>query len=351
LRSFDIAACANAPLEQAVITRWNSLTKPAGSLGRLEQLVLTLALQQGRARPMLAQRSIYIFCGDHGVTAQGVSAYPSEVTRQMMLNFVTGGAAINTLCRAAGIPTVIVDAGVKGAPVAGVIAAKIAEGTQDFSTTAAMTREQARQAVETGAELAHSTERDDIRGVGEMGIGNTTSAAALLCAFTGLDPQQAAGPGTGLPAAGVALKAEVIARALALHQPKAADPLGVLAQLGGFEIAMMAGFLLGCAERRIPVMMDGFITCAAALVATRMMPAVNEYLIYSHRSAEPAHHQLLAELGGKPLLDLGMRLGEGTGAALGISLAVQALALYDGMATFEEASVSTKRMEASGGLG
>ena len=336
----------SADIKHAVEARWNSLTKPAGSLGRLEEIVATLAVQQGKARPELRRKSLYVFCGDHGVTAEGVSAYPSEVTRQMVLNFAAGGAAINVLCRRIGIRTVIVDAGVKGEPVPGALARKIGAGTRNFALEPAMTKQECERAMQIGAELA--SEPDDIRGVGEMGIGNTTSASALLCAFTGISPREAAGPGTGLPAAGVAKKAEIIERALALHRPNAADPLAVLSQLGGYEIAMMTGFLL---HSKAPVMMDGFITCAAALVATRIDPGVADYLLYSHRSAEPGHTHMLAELKATPLLDLSMRLGEGTGAALGISLVEHALALYDEMATFEEASVSSKRIEDSGGLG
>jgi nicotinate-nucleotide--dimethylbenzimidazole phosphoribosyltransferase len=338
-------------IREAAEARWNSLTKPPGSLGRLEELVTTLAMQQGRTRPQLLRKSLYVFCADHGVTAEGVSAYPSEVTRQMVLNFVAGGAAINVLCRRIGIHTIIIDAGVKGEPVPGAIPHKIGEGTRNFTHEPAMSRQEAEHAIAVGKDLAISSEPDDIRGVGEMGIGNTTAASALLCAFANMPPWDAAGPGTGLPTAAIAHKADVIAHALALHQPDARDPIGVLAQLGGYEIAMMAGFLLGSATRGIPVMMDGFISCSAALVASRIQPSVVDYLHFSHRSAEPAHARMLAELNATPLLDLSMRLGEGTGAALGISLAEHALALYDEMATFEEASVSTKRIEDSGGLG
>ncbi len=342
MRSFDIQPIGNAGLRGEVESRWNSLTKPPGSLGRLEDLVTSLALQQGTPRPQLHSKSLHVFCADHGVTAEGISAYPSEVTRQMVLNFAAGGAAINVLCRRIGIRTVIVDAGVKGEPVPGVVTRRIAEGTRNFVHEQAMTRGEAERAIEAGAELAASAGRDDIRGVGEMGIGNTTSASALLCAFAGVPPGDAVGPGTGVPPSGVARKAEVIGRALALHRPDASDPVGVLSRVGGFEIAMMAGFLLGSAELRIPVMMDGFISCAAALAASRIEPAVLGYLHFSHRSAEPAHAHMLAELNATPLLDLSMRLGEGTGAALGISLAENALALYDDMATFEQASVSKK---------
>ncbi len=340
-RTFQIPVSASDTLTAEVLNRWNSLTKPPGSLGRLEEAVLQLALQQGRSRPVLASKRMYIFCGDHGVTAEGVSAFPSEVTRQMAANFIRGGAAINVLCREAGIEPVIVDAGVNGEPIPGALHRRVASGgTRNFAVEPAMTRAHAELAIAAGADLAHER-MDDIRGVGEMGIGNTTSASALLCAFTGVDPVEAAGPGTGLAAHGVARKAEVIARALQLHQPDRSDPVGILAQFGGFEIAMMAGFLLGSAEGRIPVMMDGFISCAAALVAARLNTRVLDYLHFSHQSAEPAHARMLAELGpARPLLQLSMRLGEGSGAALGISLLGNALALYDQMATFAQAAVS-----------
>jgi nicotinate-nucleotide--dimethylbenzimidazole phosphoribosyltransferase len=342
LRSFDIQPIGNTGLRGAAELRWNSLTKPPGSLGRLEELVTTIALQQGKLRPSLGVKSLYVFCGDHGIAAEGVSAYPSEVTRQMALNFVAGGAAINVLCRRIGIRTVIVDAGVKGESVPGAVALRIGEGTRNFRHEPAMSRNEAERAIEAGTELAASAGADGIRGVGEMGIGNTTSASALLCAFTGVSPRDAVGPGTGVTPSGVARKAEVIEGALALHRPDASDPIGVLSQLGGYEIATMTGFLLASAERRIPVMMDGFISCAAALAAHRLAPTVLEYLLFSHRSAEPAHARMLAGLNATPLLDLSLRLGEGTGAALGISLAEHALALYDGMATFAEAAVSNK---------
>jgi nicotinate-nucleotide--dimethylbenzimidazole phosphoribosyltransferase len=329
----------NSEIRLAALGRWNSLTKPPGSLGRLEDAVVRLAMQQGTASPSLGRKTMYIFCGDHGVTAEGVSAYPSEVTRQMMLNFVAGGAAISVLCRQTNMQPVIVDAGVKGPPVEGVRNLRIGEGTANFAVTPAMTREQAGQAIDAGRRLA-SEETEDIRGVGEMGIGNTTSASALLCAFTGIAPEEATGPGTGLAPEGVRRKSEVIARALALHRPDANDPVGVLASVGGFEIAMMAGFLIGSAAQRVPVMMDGFITCAAALVARAIDPAVMDNLHFSHCSAEPAHARMLESLDAKPLFDLAMRLGEGSGAALGISLLDHALALYHGMATFEQAAVS-----------
>ena len=341
MKAFHITPIANAEIERAVADRWDSLTKPQGSLGRLERIVARLALQQGQPRPTLERKSIYVFCGDHGVTAEGVSAFPSEVTRQMVVNFVRGGAAINALCRHNGIHTFVVDAGVKGDPIDGALNRRVREGTRNFAVEPALTRAEVERAIEAGAALAAES-HDGIRGVGEMGIGNTTSASALLRGFTGADGALAAGPGTGLAPEAVTHKAAVITRALALHRPDPADPIGVLAAVGGCEIAMMAGFLLGSAERRVPVMMDGFITCAAALAARAINPAVTDYLHYSHRSAEQAHGLMLAALGGDPLFDLGMRLGEGSGAAIAISLVEQALALYDGMATFAEAAVSNR---------
>ena len=342
MRSFEVPPAADAALAKAVARRWNSLTKPPGSLGKLETAVEQLALAQGILTPSLGRRRLYVFCGDHGVTVEGVSAYPSAVTRQMVINFAAGGAAINVLCRQFGIETVIVDAGVAGDPVPGAVCRKIGAGTRNFAVEAAMTRGEAERAIETGAELAAESGEAGgaVHGAGEMGIGNTTSASALLCAFTGAKPEDAVGPGTGLAPEGVARKASIVARALELHQPDAADPVGVLAQVGGYEIAMMTGFLLGSAERRTPVMMDGFISCAAALAAVRMAPEVSGYLLYSHQSAEPGHARLLQALGAEPLLHLDLRLGEGTGAALAINLLESALALYNGMATFVEAAVS-----------
>ncbi|MDX1980719.1 MAG: nicotinate-nucleotide--dimethylbenzimidazole phosphoribosyltransferase [Bryobacteraceae bacterium] len=334
-------------IRRAVEQRWNSLTKPPGSLGRLEEAITRLAIQQGTPNPSLDRKAIYLFCGDHGITAEGVSAYPGEVTRQMMLNFVHGGAAISVLCRRMNIRTVIVDAGVKGEPVEGTLNHRIGEGTRNFALEPAMTREQAQRALDAGAAIAHANS-EDIRAAGEMGIGNTTSASALLCVLTGADPFDAAGPGTGLAPDGVRRKAETIARAIAFHKPDPSDPIGVLAQFGGFEIAMMTGLLIASARQRIPVMMDGFISCSAALVAQAIEPAAAGNLIYSHQSAEPAHARMLTALGAQPLFDLAMRLGEGTGAALGISLLEHALALYNGMATFAQAAVSGPDAKADG---
>ena len=339
----EIPEISNPELETRVLNRWNSLTKPPGSLGRLESLVLELALMQATDRPQLGRKALALFCGDHGVTAEGISAFPREVTAQMVLNFLSGGAAISVLCRKHNVEPVVVDAGVDGPVAAGALDCKIAEGTANFAHGPAMTHEQAERALRNGISLASEIrQRADIAVVGEMGIGNTTSASALLCAFIGCAAGDAAGAGTGLDAGRVSHKAMVIDRALKLHRSavESKDPLAILCALGGFEIATMAGFLLGAASLRLPVMIDGFICCAAVLVARAINPAVMDYLIFSHKSAEAGHQRMLAALGAKPLFNLDMRLGEASGAVLALSILESALALYSEMATFEQVGVS-----------
>jgi len=311
-------------LEARIRRRLDSLTKPQGSLGRLEELAVQVGLIQGTDMPSVGRKAMLLFCADHGVAEEGVSPFPQEVTRQMVANFRAGGAAITVLCRQYGIEPVIVDMGV-GQP------------TRNFAREPAMSRFQAQRAIEIG--MTHASD-GDVLGAGEMGIGNSTAAAALLCAFTGIDPGEAAGRGTGLDDAGVARKADVIARALALHRPDPADALGVLAALGGFEIAAIVGLILGAADHRRIVVLDGFISCSAALVVRAMEPGALDYVVYSHRSAERGHRRMLEILGARPLLDLDMRLGEGTGAAIGISLVESAVRLYREMATFGSAGVT-----------
>lgn len=339
----EIAAVENAELEAAVLARWNLLTKPPGSLGRLESLVTRLALMQNTAGPVVERKLMVICCADHGVTAEGVSAYPREVTVQMVQNFLRGGAAINVLCGQFGITPMIVDAGVDGEPVAGVVDCRIGRGTANFVEGPAMSRAEVEQALENGARLAsEARDRFDVAAVGEMGIGNTTAASALLCAYAGVDPVHAVGPGTGVTAEGVARKANVIGRALARHRDviAARDAVGILAAVGGFEIATMAGFLLGAAAVRLPIVIDGFISSTAALAAHAIDARVLEYLVFSHLSSETAHRRLLAWLGVQPLLDLELRLGEGSGAALAMPILDAAIALYSRMATFAEAGVA-----------
>ena len=312
-------------LETRIRRRLDSLTKPPGSLGRLEEIALQVGLIQGTDMPVIGRKAMLLFCADHGVVEEGVSPFPQEVTRQMVANFRAGGAAITVLCRQYGIEPVIVDMGV-GRP------------TRNFTREPAMSKAETQRAVNTGLEHADD---GDLLGAGEMGIGNSTAAAALLCAFTGISPIEAAGRGTGLDDAGVAKKAEVIARALALHRPDPKDGLGVLAAVGGFEIAAIVGLILGAAQKRRVVVLDGFISCSAALVVRAMEPAALDYVVYSHRSAERGHRRMLEALNARPLLDLDMRLGEGSGAAIGISLVESAVRLYREMATFDGAGVST----------
>jgi len=312
-------------LEVRIRRRLDSLTKPQGSLGRLEELAVQVGLIQGTDMPVVGRKVMLLFCADHGVVEEEVSPFPQEVTRQMVANFRAGGAAITVLCRQHGIEPVIVDMGV-GKP------------TRNFAREPAMSRADAERAIDAGREHAND---GDLLGAGEMGIGNSTAAAALLCAFTGIHPREAAGRGTGLDEAGVARKADVIARALALHRLNPADAIGVLAALGGFEIAAIVGLILGAAEQRRMVVLDGFISCSAALVVRAMEPAALDCVIYSHRSAERGHRLMLEALGARPLLDLDMRLGEGSGAAIGISIVESAVRLYREMATFESAGVST----------
>ncbi len=323
---YSIEPIANPGLERTIRARLDSLTKPPGSLGRLESLALQLGLIQQTAMPSIRGKAVVIFCADHGIVEEGVSPYPAEVTSQMVANFRAGGAAITVLCRHFGIEPVIVDMGV-GRP------------TRNFAREPAMTRVQAEEAIAIGMQHAESA---DIIGAGEMGIGNSTSAAALLSAFSGLDPLETAGRGTGLDDGGVTHKIEVIRRALALHQPDPADPIGVLAAFGGFEIAAIAGLILGAAQRRRMVVLDGFISCAGALVARAIAPASLDYAVFSHLSAERGHRRMLESLNAQPMFDLDMRLGEGTGAALGINLVEAAVKLYREMATFETAGVANR---------
>ena len=316
-------------LSQQVWARWNSLTKPPGSLGRLEELVHHYCCITGDVLPPPPRKGIYIFCADHGVVAEGVSAFPATVTAQMAANFRRGGAAINVLCRRYDVEPVVIDMG-------------IGAGTRNFLHQPAMTREQAAAALARGRYLARTAaDRFDLLAAGEMGIGNSTSAAAIACAITGESPAELAGAGTGLDPAGISHKASVIRRALDRHQPDPSDPVSVLSAVGGFEIAAMAGFVIGCAEARRPFVVDGFIATAAVLLAQLLRPDALANLFFAHVSAERGHRRLLERLGVRPILDLEMRLGEGTGAVLAMSIIESALTLYREMATFEQAAVSS----------
>jgi nicotinate-nucleotide--dimethylbenzimidazole phosphoribosyltransferase len=334
--------CDAGQLERRVRARLDNLTKPAGSLGALEEIALRFALIKGEEMPSCARKAIYIFCGDHGVTSEGISAFPSEVTQQMMRNFVDGGAAISVLARRLEAIPAIVDAGCYGPPVKGVLNRKIAPGTKNFALEPAMTREQATSALVIGSELAEQAAgRYDLVGLGEMGIGNTTTAATIVCAISGWDPAEVVGPGAGLGAGGLERKIAVVRRALKLHAIDPADGLGVLAAVGGFEIGAIAGFLMRASELQLPVVIDGFPCTAGALIAQVISRDSLNTAFFSHVSAEPGHRRTIARIGGRPWFDLGLRLGEGTGAAVMMGLIDMAVRLYREMATFREAGVAS----------
>ena len=348
---FDQAAAAAARAHQL------QLTKPPGSLGRLEDLGVFYAGVRGRFPVAAPERArIYVFAADHGVTAEGVSPYPSSVTAAMVANFIAGGAAISVLTRGSGIELCVVDVGVAspipnvgvGAEGANLLSFPVRQGTASFLREAAMSRAEAERALAVGIRLAGEAvdEGVDLLGAGEMGIGNTTTAAAVVAALTGATPESVVGRGTGVDDAGLARKIEVVGQALERHRlghaDARADALGVLAAVGGLEIAAMAGLMIGAAQRRVPTVVDGFISGAAALVATRLAPAVRDYLCFSHLSAERGHRVVCDALDARPLFDLGMRLGEGTGAALAINLLRAAVRLQSEMATFASAGVANR---------
>jgi nicotinate-nucleotide--dimethylbenzimidazole phosphoribosyltransferase len=336
------------PLDEAAMAaaraRQDMLTKPPGSLGRLEALSIQLAGITGNPRPSLQHKVIITMAGDHGVVAEGVSAYPQAVTPQMVYNFLRGGAAINVMARHVGARVVVVDMGVAVALAAhpNLVDKKVALGTGNIARGPAMSREQAVRALLAGAEVAEAemSRGLDILGTGDMGIGNTTPSAAIAAALTGRPPAEIAGRGTGVDDAGLARKVATVQRALAANRPDPGDALDVLAKVGGFEIGGLAGAILAAAAHRRPAVIDGFISTAAAMIAVGLAPQVRPYLIAAHRSQERGHALMLEWLALVPLLDLDMRLGEGTGAALGISLAEVACKILGEMATFGEAGVS-----------
>jgi nicotinate-nucleotide--dimethylbenzimidazole phosphoribosyltransferase len=325
--------------------RQGQLTKPPGALGELETLAITLAGWQGRIAPGIERVHISVFAADHGVTEEGVSAFPAAVTAEMIRNFVRGGAAISVLARALGATLEVINLGTIGqAVIAGARDAQLGPGSANFVNGPAMTEVQFAAALEAGRE---SVERARAAGAqlyigGDMGIGNTTAAAAVACALLSARPETLAGPGTGLDERGVAHKAAVIRRALERHSGNLRTAHEVLRCLGGFEIAALAGAYVRCAQLGLPALIDGFISSTAALVAARMCPGAQAWWLFAHRSREPGHSAILAALEARPLLDLGMRLGEGSGAAIAVPLLRLACALHAGMATFAEAEVSAK---------
>ncbi|WP_017902179.1 nicotinate-nucleotide--dimethylbenzimidazole phosphoribosyltransferase [Pseudomonas asplenii] len=342
----DPCKAIDGQAREAAFERQQQLTKPTGSLGQLEQVAVQLAGLQGRLKPRVDQLWIAIFAGDHGVVAEGVSAYPQEVTGQMLANFVSGGAAISVLARQLGAQLDVNDLGTVTPMLnlPGVRHWQIGAGTANFTQGPAMTEAQGLQALEAG--------RDSVRRAvaagselfigGEMGIGNTAVASAVACALLGCPASLLAGPGTGLDPAGVSRKAQVIERALALHAEHTSDPLQALFRLGGFEVAALAGAYLACAQEGVAALVDGFICSVAAMVAVRLNPDCRDWLIFGHRGAELGHRHVLESLLAEPLLELGLRLGEGSGAALAVPLVRLACDLHGQMATFAEAAVADR---------
>ncbi len=327
------------------LARQDQLTKPRGALGQLEALAVELAAMQGSERPQVERLHVSVFAGDHGVVEEGVSAYPQSVTGQMLRNFVGGGAALSVLSKRLGAPLEVIDLGtVEPLQLDGVSHLRLGPCTANLAREAAMSDEQLRQALATGRDSAQRAASGSAQLFigGEMGIGNTTSASALAAVLLPRSPLTLVGPGTGLDLAGVRHKVQVIQDAVRLHAEHCVAPLEALRRLGGFEIAALAGAYLRCAQLGIAVLVDGFICSAAALCAVRLNPACRPWLIFAHRSAEPGHLAVLEALGAVPLLDLGLRLGEGSGAALAVPLLQQACALHNEMATFAEAAVSDR---------
>jgi len=338
------------PIDQAWLNaareRQLTLTKPPGSLGRLEEIANRLAAIQRTATPVVTKKRIYVVAGDHGITIEGVSAYPGEVTPQMVDNFLRGGAAINVLCRAGGIEVKVVDAGVDAdlSDRTELIHAKVVRGTDNFAVGAAMTRESTEACLMKGIELAQASANDGVNliGIGEMGIGNTTAASAITAVLLKCDPETVTGRGTGIDDAGLAHKIEVIRRGVEINKPDPDDAIDILAKVGGAEIGVMAGIVLGAAANHLPIVADGFISTTAAALALTLQPNARDYLINGHRSAERGHTALIDFIGEEPLLDLSMRLGEGTGAALAMNIIEGAAKLLGEMATFADAGVSNK---------
>ncbi len=328
----------------AAALRQDDLTKPRGALGMLEALSVQIAGIQANVRPAIEHKVIFCLAGDHGVTEAGVSPYPAEITPQMVFNFLNGGAGINVLSRQVGARVVVADLGVnfdfqeEMAP----LDFKIRKGTSNLVQGPAMTREEAIQSILAGIKLVDQEADLDILGTGDMGIGNTTPSSAITAAITGRSAREVTGRGTGLDDDGLMAKVSIIEKALEVNRPDPSDPLDVLAKVGGFEIGGIAGLIIGGARRRVPVVADGFISGAGALIAHALAPMVKDYLIAAHQSTEIGHQSILEHIGLRPLINLDFRLGEGTGAALGIFLSECAVAILNEMATFSEAGVSDK---------
>lgn len=341
-----VTLIADSLLSQELTDCINTKTKPLGSLGYLEELALQIGLIQATTRPRLVQPTVLVFAGDHGITSEGVSAFPQDVTWQMVQNFLQQGAAINVFAKQNGLQLLVIDAGVNHefAPSPTLLNQKIAFGTKNFAHQPAMSDARCLQALEAGIALPRRLV-GNVVGFGEMGIGNTTSAAALVHCITGLSLDVCVGAGTGLDAKGIAHKKNVIERACRLHADRlgaSADPLGVLAIFGGFEIAMMVGAMLAAAAQRMVLLIDGYIVTCALMVAAKLQPAILDYCVFTHTSNENGHRALLQNLNARPLLQLDLRLGEGTGAALAYPLVQAAVNFLVQMASFDSAHVSGK---------
>lgn len=340
----DPPAIPSSDMETRARDHQNQLTKPPGSLGRLEDLAITLAHLQATATPSADRARISVFVADHGVAGAGVSAFPQAVTVQMLRNLASGGAAISVLARALDASLEVINLGTVSPAegIAGVRDHILGPGTDNMAEGPAMTEARLQGALTAGREAVEraSSEKEDLFIGGEMGIGNTTSATALACALLDTHPRHLAGPGTGLDTAGVAHKARVIEQALERHRPHLQAPLEIMRCLGGFEIAALGGAFTTAAQRAMPVLIDGFVASVAALFAVRLQPEIRPWLIFSHRSAEPGHGAVLEAMGACPLLDMGMRLGEGSGAAAALPLLRLACKLHNEMATFESAGVA-----------
>ncbi len=331
--------------------RLEQLTMPHWALGDLMDLAVDLAGMTSSMHPPVERKKVVVMVGDHGVTVEGVSKYPSEVTAQMVYNFVTGGAGINALARQAGAEVVVVDMGCSSdltdlADAGKIIVKKIAPGTQNIAHGPAMTRTHAVMAVEAGIEVANQlAEEVDVFGTGDMGIGNTTPSTAIVATLTGKSIDELTGRGTGLDDEQLAHKKKVMERILTINKPDASDGLDVLAKVGGFEIGGIAGLIIGAASHKKPVVVDGFISTAGALIACSLEPFVRDYIICAHRSMEPGHRAMQEKIGRKPLLDLNLRLGEGTGAALAMNLVEASVAILTEVATFADAGVTGTPVE------
>jgi len=336
----DLAGSAQARLD--------NLTKPPGSLGRLEEFARRYVAISGETMPAIPAKTVFTFAGDHGVCEEGVSLYPSEVTPQMVLNFLAGGAGINVLARHAGAGVVVVDVGVNHdfGDLEGLVNRKVVSGTRNIRKGPAMSREEAERCLLVGIELArdHAAAGTGVFGTGDMGIGNTTPSAAVAAVLTGRPVSEVTGRGTGIGDEALRNKVRVIEDAIRVNRPDPADPVGVLAAVGGAEIGAIAGLCLGAAAERRAVVVDGFISTAGALIAWSLQPKIGDYLFAAHRSVEAGHQAMLDHMGLEPVLDLGLRLGEGTGAALAMTLIDAGLKIYREMATFEDAGVSKEEV-------